>query len=278
MMPTEPRVLANWEDQLALISLWEIMQQIRAGFFVHIGGLAQILQLPALFGADDPVEDKFRKQIREVLGGLENDAESFGLSLTAKALKRLFEDLDQEQYTNAQLKLALQDLIARYQDELDDRLFFRVSSSHASYLLTPQEGWREALDKFPSVFLDVEEASRCFALGRYTASVFHLMRVLEVGLVSLALALQVPTSRSNWGRIIDQIQAEITKRNKAQGATWPDQQFYSAAAAQFQFLKDAWRNHVIHRRLSFDEQGARQVYVHVRDFMCHLALKLVEAP
>jgi len=278
-MITDARALAKWEARFEPISLRKMIQQVRASFLVQVGCLTQVLEIPSMFFmGDEPVKDEYRQKIREFLSGLENDADVFGLPLTAKSLKRLFEELDDEGYTNSQLAERLQELRGRYSDELDDRLFLSVTSGHASYLQTPQAGWRETIDKFPSTFLDVEEASRCFALGRYTASVFHAMRVLEVGLVCLALEFGVSAGRSNWGPIIDRIEAEITKRSKTQGASWPDQQFYSAAAAQFRFFKDAWRNHVIHRRLSFDEEGAQQIYVHVREFMGHLALKLGEAP
>ncbi|MFZ1980558.1 MAG: hypothetical protein WAU61_04570, partial [Smithella sp.] len=40
--------------------------------------------------------------------------------------------------------------------------------------------------KFPSASFDIIEAGNCFATARYTACVFHLMRVLEIGLSTLA--------------------------------------------------------------------------------------------
>ena len=36
--------------------------------------------------------------------------------------------------------------------------------------------------KFPAASFEIDEAGKCIALGRYTASVFHLMRVLEIGI------------------------------------------------------------------------------------------------
>ena len=35
-------------------------------------------------------------------------------------------------------------------------------------------------DHFPSASPEISEAGKCFALARYSATVFHLMRVLEI--------------------------------------------------------------------------------------------------
>jgi hypothetical protein len=57
------------------------------------------------------------------------------------------------------------------------------------------------------------------------------------------------------------------------GADWKEQQkFCSQAATHFMFLKEGWRNHVIHvRDVPYDEGRARSVFGHVREFMQALA-------
>jgi hypothetical protein len=51
-----------------------------------------------------------------------------------------------------------------------------------------------------------------------------------------------------------------------------EQKFYSQAATQFMFLKDAWRNHIMHvRDVPYDEGRAFSIFDHVRQFMQALA-------
>ncbi len=46
-------------------------------------------------------------------------------------------------------------------------------------------------ERFPSLATDIDEAGKCFATGRFTATVFHLMRVMEVGVQEFCEALGV---------------------------------------------------------------------------------------
>jgi hypothetical protein len=56
------------------------------------------------------------------------------------------------------------------------------------------------------------------------------------------------------------------------GADWKEQQkFCSQAASQFMFLKDAWRNHIMHLSDVYDEGKALSVLRHVHELMQILA-------
>jgi hypothetical protein len=53
--------------------------------------------------------------------------------------------------------------------------------------------------------------------------------------------------------------------------------FYSAAAKEFFYFKDGWRNYVSHGGDPYDEDEAFSVLEHVRAFMSHLGSRLGEA-
>jgi hypothetical protein len=55
-----------------------------------------------------------------------------------------------------------------------------------------------------SASFDIEEAGKCLAFDRGTATVMHLMRVLEVGLKALAKVLQIAYAPS-WDSYIKKI-------------------------------------------------------------------------
>ena len=60
--------------------------------------------------------------------------------------------------------------------------------------------------------------------------------------------MAVTIDQENWGNIIDQIEAEIRRREKLP-RTDPlrtNLQFFSDAASNFRHFKNAWRNVVFH--------------------------------
>jgi hypothetical protein len=130
---------------------------------------------------------------------------------------------------------------------------------------------------------DIIEAGRCLALGRGTSTVFHCMRVAETGLQALAKDLIVmlkndrPIEYEDWTNILHAIDDKIEKlRHPKTKENQESIQFYSEAAAQFRYFKDAWRNHVSHARENYDLLQAESILSHVREFMQDLAKRLKE--
>ncbi|GGA47140.1 hypothetical protein GCM10011395_16710 [Sphingomonas psychrolutea] len=142
-----------------------------------------------------------------------------------------------------------------------------------SYYSDEQRLFGEAVHAaFPSASYDIQEAGKCRALGRWTATVMHLMRALDPAILAFQSALNVSVPKENWQQIIDQIEAAI----KGQGHKHPDHQWNSEASAFFRVLKDAWRNHAMHGKDQYDEERASAVYDSVRGFLRHLATKISE--
>jgi hypothetical protein len=118
---------------------------------------------------------------------------------------------------------------------------------------------------------DIDEAGKCYALGRNTACVFHLMRIIEVGLESLQKRLKVTSKSPNWNIIIRDIQTEVDKR-VGKNPTWKKpHQFYSDVLAQLRNIKDAWRNPVMHVISWHDEESAANIYAFTKAFMQRMA-------
>jgi hypothetical protein len=126
--------------------------------------------------------------------------ESIGLIQSHKAAKRASAEMKGNPAEAIRFHLkAITDLI---KSEMENELFFRVPSERAEFYSPngPLFGSRVA-DAFPSASMDIEEAGKCFALGRFTASVLHSMRILETGLVSLCVALKVPYEEKSWNAL-----------------------------------------------------------------------------
>jgi hypothetical protein len=72
---------------------------------------------------------------------------------------------------------------------------------------------------------------------------------------------------------LDQIEKQIREMEKlpASETKTEDIRFYSGLVAQFRWFKDAWRNHVAHARVHYDEREALDVWHHVSPFMQQMA-------
>lgn len=131
-------------------------------------------------------------------------------------------------------------------------------------------------ESFPSANIDMDEAAKCFALDRYTASVFHSMRIMEVGVNAIGESLKLEVGKK-WHDALEDIQKEIDFWSHTPTSGWKNvQPFYSEAVTYFRKVKDAWRDHTMHIKRHYDELGSLGILNSVNDFMRHLAKKLHE--
>ncbi len=163
--------------------------------------------------------------------------------------------------------------------ELHGYYCYQYPKDKVKLILSWKDDWGKALGGFSRIQVDVFSAADCFALGHYTASVFHCMRVLEYGLGALARDVGLVFDLQQWNTIIEQIEAKITEARKSlpRGAEKNERmQFLSEAAKEFFYFKDGWRNHVSHNRGTYDEYQAASALEHTRSFMNYVATHLSE--
>jgi len=160
--------------------------------------------------------------------------------------------------------------------ELQNRLVFMVPSDRARHYDT--EGTilgEEVTEEWPDLFDDADEAGKCFATGRYTASVFHLMRIMEFGLYQLGKSLNIAISK-NWQQAITDIEKEIKFWNAYPSPGWKTiEPLYAESATHYRWVKDAWRNHTMHIRKIYGLEKAKLILDNVSDFMRDLLQVLV---
>lgn len=215
---------------------------------------------------------------------LHEQLQVLGLPVSAKKADELHYDLTTvipgvSPRTRCQvIKQNSEELRRRVQDELEGKAIYCVSNNVD--LLSDSQLFGEAVDKkFPAAQYDISEAGRCLALRRSTACVVHLMRALEVALSSLVNALDINPKSDNWYNILDQINKEITSRNKhTHGQKWKDEDepFFAEAATHLRMVKNAWRNHAAHGKAKYTDEEADEIYRSVRAFMRHLSERLSE--
>jgi len=270
-------IRAPWEiTPSRLVSWWE-MQEFSAYRFYAIGsylaGLKNDLKHSnyksieaGSFGLSGPVG-----QVLQVIRG---ECELIGLTISIKCLDQISgkgqEGMAVSEFTDSLRHLG--DIILW---EMQGRLFMFIPSTRSERYEQEQAFGVTVSDSFRSSAFDIREAGNCFATARYTACVFHLMRVLEIGLVAFAGRFPaVSTKKENWQQIIEQIESEIRALPHAANkpSDWKEKlEQYSQAANTFMFFKDAWRNYTAHVRGKFTEDEADAIYRNVRSFMQQLA-------
>ena len=201
--------------------------------------------------------------------------------MSAKAARRLINEVSKYSLTYGEYHELCQELKRRLGDEMELMMFYSVEPSKQRFLTDEYPFGDAVVEAFPSATEDIKNAAKCLAFGQWTASVFHSMLVLEIGLRVLATRLGVSVDRPNWNDLIKDIRkvTDDIKRDDY-GDDWRiDRQFYSEAVAHLNVIKDAWRNHVMHvdeLHKTYDEERAESIFQHTKEFMRHLATKLKE--
>ncbi|HYL73164.1 MAG TPA: hypothetical protein VEU96_03110 [Bryobacteraceae bacterium] len=224
-----------------------------------------------------------RQNFLNKLAEIGNDAKAMGLEKTAVTIDCLISEYGTE-HTHEQLKLSVKRLAALFREELKEHTFVQFDPARREYLKTREEFrtepfWgHDVASNFSSAMDDLYDASLCYVTDRATACVFHCMRVLEIGLRTLARDLNVPFSipfeYQDWSTIIDAIDAAIKAIEKQQprGQAKTDKlQTYGDASLHFFHFKNAWRNYISHQRGPCTPEEAALVFRNVGDFMKCLA-------
>ncbi len=166
-------------------------------------------------------------------------------------------------------------------DEMTEKLCLFIPTEKQQFYLEPLETFGLNVSQFESARMEIEEASKSYATSRNTACVFHVMRVIEVGLNVLAKHFQVPHEQTNWETIQNKIQAKIHEIDQAPKDLTPevwqsDHRFYAEIVTYYTPLKDTHRNYSMQTHKQYDETDALTIYNHASSFMKHLARKLSE--
>lgn len=265
---------------MSLRELMEFLAQEWSGIIREFDRLANPLDMD-LFSAFVGFGDtsKAKEKLRLSLERIADHCRAAGLSFTAGYVNEIIPMLSASATKAEQVRSEIEILRKRFDDETKDRPLVFVDSVRASYYPSCALFGDTVLDQFSKATFDITEAGHCYALGRDTACVFHLMSVLQLGLNALAKTLEVAFEYANWDTVINQIEAKIKKieSGELKSIHWTeDRTFYSETALQFRHFKDAWRNHVMHSREHYDGERAASIFTHVKEFMQHLATRLSE--
>jgi hypothetical protein len=90
-------------------------------------------------------------------------------------------------------------VIIAVEDEMSLRIYFSLEPSEAEIYANPWREWEKVVERFGDTVRDIEEMNKCFAFGRYTASMFHALHVAEWGAIELGNYIGVTDPKRGWG-------------------------------------------------------------------------------
>jgi hypothetical protein len=204
--------------------------------------------------------------IEEWFPQITKSCEHLCLRQSLKHANRMLEGLKNGPVSVADFGQMATILCGRLRDELADIFLLQIDHQKAE-LWDNQFPFGEAAQKSVGSTEDIQQAAYCFALSRWTACVFHLMRVMEITVQKLGDKLGVKlTEEKNWQNILDEVNKAIKSLDPKAEST---KQLHASAAHLFN-VKVAWRNEVMHPKATYTEQEADDIFKHVRTFVNHL--------
>lgn len=214
------------------------------------------------------VPESNKAAIRESMSKILPELAAPEFTMCRKGVDRVLATLEHTNQTK-HIVSDLDDLRRRLLDQTES-LFCLLLSENERNLYSPSGLLFGHLTetKFPTLSEDIAEAGKCLGLGRSTASVFHLMRVMELAVQKLGDELGVNlVGEKNWQCILDETNKKIQALDHKLART----KKLAEISSHLYAVKIAWRNEVMHPKQTYTLDEAHDVFRHAGTFIRELA-------
>lgn len=221
-----------------------------------------------MWDAELAIRDDDRAKWLDAYQELLEICEIYELAASAATLTKMVRVLAETGTTYGSFFKLGGELDGRLKDELKARYCLLLTTKEAARFENPLSGWGTVIGKFSNLTEDISEANCCMALARYTAAVFHLMRIMEVGTQEFGTRIGVALAGQKVWQVILQ-EADKAIRGMDQRAEQTKR--YAAISAHLYNVKLAWRNEVMHPKATYTGEEAEHLLSGVSRFMADLA-------
>lgn len=260
------------ENPYRLVSLWDMLRAHAEKFTAATHYISTIewhaINSPIVEGIENPLEREARLgRLKGIVKDLGDECARLGIRSTKRHIDRFLfhQELSAEIVANF-----MQEIFQRFQDDLRDQIFVQIPQTHASLYENPLDGWEPVIERIDCK-VDISEAGLCLALERSSASVFHIIGVLQACLNVLAKSLRVKVDleTSTWNKIINHMETGVNQKQLiGSKSKWKKElePFYSEVLFDLKAIKNAWRNPTMHFWKGATEAEARKIYDRTKDF------------
>jgi hypothetical protein len=244
-------------------------------------------------------------KLLKILAGAKSFSEGLSFTNSTRQLERMYALLQNKPLiAHAEISAMIAELRIRIDEDLQDRVFFCVTNpikvqrffKRSDGLGNTPPGylvWRNLdevfdpaiLQRFPGIGDDVVEVCQCFVHDCHTACVFHLMRVVEFGILKVAKLADIQDPKASWGAILDKLEkyAFKTKFAELPSKIQPHIGLIKNLLPKLHAIQHSWRNKITHveNKLiptdAVDEDVALEIMNAVQAFMRMLAKELPQS-
>jgi hypothetical protein len=180
---------------------------------------SQLLHNNSRYLQGDSVSAKLRKELADLLKPLMVQLNAPEFAMCRQGGERLIRTLETRE-DPVRIVSAVDDLRRRLLDQSELTACLSLSSKE-------QDLYKPSTPLFGAAFqtkfatdgaFELDEAAKCLALGRATATVFHMMRLMEIAVRAVARCLNIPDpiqpADRSWGAILKKVRDSID-------AKWP---------------------------------------------------------
>jgi hypothetical protein len=203
----------------------------------------------------------------------EDHCRSLLLTSAVKHIERMRQQFSSGDIVLADLKAFFVGLTQRIDEQLSEEIFLHLPRQRTYYWSEEPLFSEKAQRRFRKAVDDMVEAGKCLALGRFTACVFHLTRVVEIG--AKRFAKRLPglslSHKATLGAIAKGISDEVVNMPNATPQETARKEEFSRIADHLSHFTAGWRNKTNHPGLSYNEEQATLMFQNVREFMQRLA-------
>ncbi len=253
---------------------------------IKLGELVKLIQgiiSAGAHGTDDkaPVPTHLKHVMRRDFEALAEHCDQLGLAVPSEYLRRgiLLAKLPPQPNEVAEFGRLTNMIADTIEIELRARIFLEMPTDKQKFYSSGSAlfGGEDVANKFPSAAFEIDEAGKCIALDRHTACVFHLMRIMELGIRAMASCLGIPDpvkpAERNWGIILRKIRDDGIQKK------WPtaadrmagDGAVLESLQASLDAVKSPWRDTTMHVEKKYTGEEAQHIFDAVRGFMMNLA-------
>lgn len=264
-------------------SLWDVLEINGQAFMTAVQEIRRVQTFMDQASDQDAwkatIKDEQRPPVGAAVAGIVEATQQLYARAAKISAERLAHNVDHNAaFTWAELREAMVDIDSRLRDELGLVKLFVLSDQETIYLKPGSELFGQLIaDRYPSMIFDLEEAAKCLALGRSTASAFHAMRALEVSIRAIAtfLGIDDPTrpAERNWGTVLkaikDAMDAKYPAKKRMPGSEGCK---VEALYTTLDAIKNPWRNGTMHAENVYQPHEANHIMQAVNQHM----LKQVE--
>lgn len=282
----------NYKNQFAVGEIWSLwdMQGVNVAeltsSLTYLAGVVKFFEIAKRKIQDTPDMQNiaFSGAVRRasILSSLKNIAEKadvIGLKITNKkaweafhAAKPVLLENAPLNHENLRIMISSIELLLNFTiEEMNNITFLSIDAQNADLYSSPMSAFSENIfDAFPDSQFDLEEGAKCYALGRHTACIFHLMRAMEAAVAVIANKLDATVKNKHeetlpWGILTANIGDKIEKMQKG-----PKRDAWEQCKSLLFAVNRAWRTKGAHPNTIYNEEHAKTALGAVKSFLDYM--------